>query len=157
MKRMTVKLIFIRHCFSGLLLAAIWHCTIFTIVAMPLSFPLLVRYVPVSTPPLHNDFVYCSLLIYCKQRIFCCFSFQVPFPRLPFVSESPGLLLEAFNCSLAGLPPSPASKAVADEKFMTVCLENLHIPFEVLLFLWCCPHWWRLHLPSSFDQSFSSQ
>lgn len=74
---------------------------------------------------LNIDFVYSSLFICCKQKDFCCFSFQVPFPRLPFVSESLGLLLEAFNWSLAGLPPSPASKPVADEKFMTVCLENL--------------------------------
>lgn len=59
-----------------------------------------------------------------KGFFFCCFSFQVPFPRLPFVCESPGLLFEAFIWSPAGLPPSPASKLDADEKFMTVCLEN---------------------------------
>lgn len=39
---------------------------------------------------------------------------------------------------------------------MTVCLEKPHIPFEVLLLLWCCPHWYRLCLPPPFNQRFFS-
>lgn len=82
---------------------------------------------------------FCSHIVN-KGFFCCCFSFvgalllpHTPLPSVPFVCESPRLLLEAFNWSPAGLsphhptpppPPQPASKPDADEKFMTVCLEN---------------------------------
>lgn len=88
MKRMTVKLISICHIFSGFVVVAaiISRHTMFTIVAVLLSFQLLVRYLslPVSRfphpQPLHSDFVYCSLLIYSKQRIFVVSHFKCPSP-----------------------------------------------------------------------------
>lgn len=96
--------------------------------------------------PLHTRIIvdsvrgprFCSHIV--NKGFFCCFSFvgalllpSTPLPSVPFVCESPRLLLEAFNWSPAGLsphhpappsPPQPASKPDADEKFMTVCLEN---------------------------------
>lgn len=69
--------------------------------------------------PLNTDFVGTSLFIYCKTKDFCCSSFQ-ELPHPPHTHLWKPLKLEP------GWPaPSPASKPDADEKFMTVCLENL--------------------------------
>lgn len=75
-------------------------------------------------PPqlLNTDFVGFSLFIYCNTKDFCCSSFQEHPPLPPphtHASESPPKLEPGWPA------PSPASKPDADEKFMTVCLENL--------------------------------
>lgn len=106
--------------------------------------------------PLNVDFVHSSLFIYCKQRIFVVSHFKGPSPPSTFCLWKPWVVVRSLQSQPGWPAPSPASKPDADEKFMTVCLEKPHIPFEVLLLHWCCPHWYRLCLPPPFDQRFFS-
>lgn len=99
------------------------------------------------------DFSRSSLFIMCKQRIFCCFSFLVPFPHVPFVPESWGLFLEAFSWRLLGLPPLPPQSWLE--------MKNLWLYAH---FIWSAASPsdaastdGDCRLPSSFDRHFSSQ
>lgn len=128
------------------------YSTVFDCCRDPLPL-LLADFLGYSSKTLTLFTALCSSIV---NKEFLCFSFRVPFPRQPFVSESPGLLLEVFigarlACLLSCL------KASCRWKIYDCMPWKPHIPFEVLLLLWCCPHWWRLHLLSSFDQCFYSQ
>lgn len=75
-------------------------------------------------------------------------------PPATFCFWKPWFVVRSLELEPARPAPSPASKLVVDEKFMTA----MPISFEVLLlFFWCCPHWWWLHLQFSFDRPPHSQ
>lgn len=75
-------------------------------------------------------------------------------PPATFCFWKPWFVVRSLELEPARPAPSPASKLVVDEKFMTA----MPISFEVLLlFFWCCPHWWWLHLQFSFDCSPSQR
>lgn len=61
-----------------------------------------------------------------QTKNFCCFSFWVPFPRQPFVSESPGLLLQVFNWSPAGLPPLLPQSQLQMKNLWLYALKTSH-------------------------------
>lgn len=65
------------------------------------------------------------LFTYCKQRIFVVSHCECPSPpHPPFVCEKPWVVVRSLQLEPGWPAPSPASKPDADEKFMTVCLEN---------------------------------
>lgn len=63
------------------------------------------------------------LFTYFKQRIFVVSHCECPSPP-PFVCEKPWVVVRSLQLEPGWPAPSPASKPDADEKFMTVCLEN---------------------------------
>lgn len=85
----------------------------------------------------------CSCIV--KQRIFVVpYSKSSPTPHTPLKAPQVGAWLA---CPLSCL------KAGCRWKIYDRMPWKPHIPFEVLLFLWWCPCWWRLHWDRSFPHS----
>lgn len=99
----------------------------------------------ICLPPqrLNTDFVGTSLFIYCKTKDFCCSSFQ----ELPHPTHTP---LKAPEVVAWLACPLSCLKAGCRWKIYDRMPWKPHIPFEVLLFLWWCPRWWRLQWDRSF-------
>lgn len=142
--------------------AIILRHTVFPIVALLLSFWLLSRYLPL----LLADFLgyggwtltlftaLCSSLV---NKGFLLFLISSALPPSTFCLWKPWFVVRSLQLEPGWPAPLSCLKGGCRWKIYDCMPWKPHIPFEVLLFLWCSPHWWQLCLPSLFDRRFSSQ
>lgn len=97
--------------------------TVVTIVALPLSFDCAVMFATLltSAATLTLSTAPCSSIV---NKGFLLFLISSALPPSTFCFSKPWFVVRSLQLEPA---PSPASKPVADEKCMTVCLENLHL------------------------------